>query len=139
MINHLDSRVEKSIIAPFYKNYYLNNQNKDAKKFVYIDIKTKNVNFISKNLNKAYTKFLYNHQTPDIFHFTYFNQKYYLKKTAAKTMTETVRNWRNYLPGIVPTPHPSWRTTAWLRKNPWFEADVVPELRERLANALNKS
>ncbi|MBT3907512.1 MAG: uracil-DNA glycosylase family protein [Rhodospirillaceae bacterium] len=68
-----------------------------------------------------------------------YAQKYYLKKTAAKTMTETVRNWRNYLPGIVPTPPPSWRTTAWLRKNPWFEADVVPELRERLANALNKS
>ena len=66
-------------------------------------------------------------------------QKYYLKKTAAKTMTETVRNWRNYLPGIIPTPHPSWRTTGWLRKNPWFETDVVPELRKRVANALNAS
>jgi len=87
LINHLDSRVEKSIIAPFYKNYYLNNQNKDAKKFVYIDIKTKNVNFISKNLNKAYTKFLYNYQTPDIFHFTYFNQKYYLKKKSSYVIT----------------------------------------------------
>ena len=87
LINHLDSRVEKSIIAPFYKNYYLNNQNKDTKKFVYIDIKTKNVNFISKNLNKAYTKFLYNYQTPDIFHFTYFNQKYYLKKKSSYVIT----------------------------------------------------
>lgn len=87
LINHLDSSVEKSIIAPFYKNYYLNNQNKDAKKFVYIDIKTKYVNFISKNLNKAYTKFLYNYQTPDIFHFTYFNQEYYLKKKSSYVIT----------------------------------------------------
>ena len=87
LINNLDSSVEKLIIAPFHKNYYLNNQNTSVKKFIYLDTKTKNVNFISKNLNKAYTKFLYNCQTPDIFHFTYFNQKYYLKKKSSYVMT----------------------------------------------------
>jgi uracil-DNA glycosylase family 4 len=64
-----------------------------------------------------------------------YAQKYYLGKSNKKTMTETVRHWRDYGPGIIPTPHPSWRTTAWLKRNPWFEMDVVPELRRR-TNAL---
>ncbi len=38
------------------------------------------------------------------------------------TMTDTVRAWRDYLPDLLPLPHPSWRTTAWERKNPWFAA-----------------
>jgi len=50
-----------------------------------------------------------------------------------RTMTETVRAWRDYAPAIIPTPHPSWRTTAWARKNPWFETELVPELRQRVA------
>jgi uracil-DNA glycosylase len=48
-------------------------------------------------------------------------------------MTETVRAWRDHLPEVLPLPHPSWRNTAWLRKNPWFEADLVPVLRQRVA------
>ena len=87
LINSLDLSVEKLIIAPFHKNYYLDKQNKNIKKFIYLDIETKNVNFISKNLNKAYTKLLYNYKTPDIFHFTYFNHKYYLKKKSSYVMT----------------------------------------------------
>ena len=87
LINNLDPKVKKLIIAPLHKNYYLDNQNKDVKKFIYLDTKTKYVNFISKNLNKVYTKFLYNYQTPDIFHFTYFNHKYYLKKKSSHVMT----------------------------------------------------
>ncbi len=59
-----------------------------------------------------------------------YAQKYYLGKTAQKTMTATVQAWREYLPRFLPTPHPSWRTTGWQRKNPWFEAEVVPELRQ---------
>ena len=47
-------------------------------------------------------------------------------------MTETVAAWRDYLPGVLPTPHPSWRTTHWTKKNPWFEAEVIPALRARL-------
>ncbi len=47
-------------------------------------------------------------------------------------MTETVREWRGYLPRFLPVPHPSWRNTGWIRKNPWFETDVLPELRQRV-------
>jgi uracil-DNA glycosylase len=47
-------------------------------------------------------------------------------------MTETVRAWRDYAPDYLPTPHPSWRTTHWRKKNPWFDAEIVPELRRRV-------
>ena len=47
-------------------------------------------------------------------------------------MTETVRAWRDYSPGFLPLPHPSWRNTGWLKRNPWFEAEVAPYLRQRV-------
>ena len=50
-----------------------------------------------------------------------------------RTMTETVRAWREYGPDVIPTPHPSWRTMAWARKNPWFDVELVPEIRRRVA------
>lgn len=62
-----------------------------------------------------------------------YAQKQYLGPAAAKTLTETVRAWREHLPGVLPTPHPSWRVTGWLRKNPWFEEEVLPELRRRVS------
>ena len=61
-----------------------------------------------------------------------YAQRWYLKDRMKKTMTETVHAWRDYLPEFLPTPHPSWRTTHWLKKNPWFEAEIVPELRRRV-------
>ena len=61
---------------------------------------------------------------------------YYLGAAAKGTMTETVAAWRNYLPRYLPLPHPSWRTTAWERRNPWFEAELLPELRRRMAALL---
>ena len=61
-----------------------------------------------------------------------YAQKYYLGRRAKGSLTETVRAWRDYLPGYLPTPHPSWRTTGWLKRNPWFEAELVPELRRRV-------
>ena len=61
-----------------------------------------------------------------------YAQAYYLGKTRKKTITETVRAWRDYLPEILPTPHPSWRTTGWQKKNPWFDDEVLPELRHRV-------
>lgn len=61
-----------------------------------------------------------------------YAQAYYLARARKGTMTETVRAWRDHLPDFLPTPHPSWRSTHWLRKNPWFEAEVVPELRKRV-------
>lgn len=51
-------------------------------------------------------------------------------------MTEHVRAFRDRLPRYFPLPHPSWRTTAWERNNPWFEADVLPSLRASVTAAL---
>jgi uracil-DNA glycosylase len=52
----------------------------------------------------------------------------------AQGVTETVRDWRRWLEsrGVLPLPHPSWRNTGWLKRNPWFEAELVPELRARV-------
>ena len=61
-----------------------------------------------------------------------YAQGYYLGARRKKTLTETVRAWRDYGPDVLPTPHPSWRTRHWAKKNPWFEAEVLPELRRRV-------
>ncbi len=61
-----------------------------------------------------------------------YAQAGFLKDDRRKTMTETVRNFRQYLPRYLPLPHPSWRTTAWEKKNPWFGKIVLPELRRRV-------
>jgi uracil-DNA glycosylase len=52
------------------------------------------------------------------------------------SLTETVRAWRDYLPGVVPLPHPSPRNVGWFKANPWFDAEVLPELRERVRAVL---
>jgi len=52
-------------------------------------------------------------------------------------MTDRVRAWRDHLPRYFPLPHPSWRTTAWERKNPWFQAEALPELRRLVGTTLN--
>ena len=52
-------------------------------------------------------------------------------------VTRTVRSWRRHLArALLPLPHPSWRNTAWLRRNPWFEDELVPQLRRRVAAAI---
>jgi uracil-DNA glycosylase len=48
-------------------------------------------------------------------------------------VTQTARDWRAHWPAALPTPHPSWRNTGWLKRNPWFEAEAVPALRARVA------
>lgn len=55
---------------------------------------------------------------------------------AAKGVTETVSRWREFLPNALPLPHPSWRNTGWLKKNPWFEEDLLPVLQAQVAKAL---
>ncbi|MGR3759951.1 uracil-DNA glycosylase family protein [Roseobacteraceae bacterium NS-SX3] len=47
-------------------------------------------------------------------------------------VTETVRGWRGHAPQVFPLPHPSWRNTGWLRKNPWFAEELLPVLRARV-------
>ena len=64
-----------------------------------------------------------------------YAQNYYLQ-ARRRTLTETVTNWREFAPAIIPTPHPSWRTTAWQKKHPWFEAELVPELQRRVAQLI---
>ena len=51
-------------------------------------------------------------------------------------MTEWVRRFRELGPAIIPLPHPSWRTTGWERRNPWFSEELVPWLRQAVAEAL---
>ncbi len=55
---------------------------------------------------------------------------------APKGVTATVGRWREFLPGALPLPHPSWRNTGWLKKNPWFEAELLPVLKSHVTKAL---
>lgn len=52
------------------------------------------------------------------------------------TVTDTVAHWRDYAPDIYPLPHPSPRNNIWLRRNPWFEQKLVPELQQRVRQVL---
>ena len=61
-----------------------------------------------------------------------YAQRYYLGNTRKKTLAETVRAFAEYGPGIFPLVHPSPRNQRWLKTNPWFENEVVPELRKRV-------
>jgi len=61
---------------------------------------------------------------------------YYLPGKRTRSMTEAIARWREFLPEFFVLPHPSWRTTSWLRANPWFENEVLPELRARAAAVL---
>ena len=63
-----------------------------------------------------------------------YAQKYYLKKAAKKTLTETVRNYKEYLPSYFVLPHPSPRNRFWLTKNPWFEEKVIDNLKKEIKN-----
>jgi uracil-DNA glycosylase len=65
-----------------------------------------------------------------------YAQKWHLGK-AAGTVTDAVAAWRDHAPRVFPLPHPSWRNTAWLKKNPWFEAELLPVLRARVQEVLN--
>ena len=63
-------------------------------------------------------------------------QGYYLRDRAKATMTETVRGFAAFGPDQFPLPHPSWRSTGWMRRNPWFEAEALPGLRLSVRSAL---
>lgn len=65
-----------------------------------------------------------------------YAQDWALGPRAMGNMTETVRAWRDYAPSYLPMPHPSWRNTGWLKRNPWFEAEVAPYLRQRVLEIL---
>ena len=61
-----------------------------------------------------------------------YAQKQFLGIRRGKSLTETVQAWRIYGPDFIPLPHPSWRTVGWQRRNPWFDSEVLPNLRRRV-------
>jgi uracil-DNA glycosylase len=60
-------------------------------------------------------------------------QAYYLH---TRNLTDAVRDFRTHGPGFFPLPHPSWRSGLWIKRNPWFETDVLPVLRAGVRKAL---
>ena len=64
-------------------------------------------------------------------------QRWHLGGKVKENMTETVRAWRDTAPRYIPLPHPSWRNTGWLKKNPWFEEELLPVLRRRVRRVLS--
>ena len=72
-----------------------------------------------------------------------YAQKWHLGARMKRNMTLTVKNWREYFetgePRVIPLPHPSWRNNGWLKKNPCFEAEVLPVLRRETARLTNIS
>lgn len=66
-----------------------------------------------------------------------YAQKWHIGHQMEKTLTATVQKWQSFLDqGVIVTPHPSWRNNAWLKRNPWFETDLLPELRKRVHSLL---
>ena len=66
-----------------------------------------------------------------------YAQDYYLPPQTNKTLTETVKNFNNFLPGYFVLPHPSPRNNIWQAKNAWFRKDVIPELQKRVGFELS--
>lgn len=68
-----------------------------------------------------------------------YAQKRYLGAKAGATMTGAVAAWRDFAPRYMPLPHPSWRNTAWLKRHPWFEEEVLPWLRTHVRTLIGGS
>lgn len=62
---------------------------------------------------------------------------YHLGDRRKRTLTETVEAWKTFMPGHLPLPHPSGRNNIWLKRNPWFEAEVLPALRRRVSDLIS--
>ncbi|MCK1255777.1 uracil-DNA glycosylase family protein [Streptococcus uberis] len=65
-----------------------------------------------------------------------YAQNYYLSEQQKKTLTETVKAFQDYLPTYFPLVHPSPRNQIWLKRNPWFEEEVVPQLQKKVQEIL---
>lgn len=67
-----------------------------------------------------------------------YAQRYYLGEKFKKNLTETVRSYQEYLPHFIVLPHPSPRNRFWLTKNPWFEEELIPQLKIRIKETFPK-
>jgi uracil-DNA glycosylase len=72
-----------------------------------------------------------------------YAQAWHLGAARPASLTETVRDWRKVFsassqPHVLPLPHPSWRNTSWLRRNPWFEMELLPFLKAEIRRRLNE-
>jgi uracil-DNA glycosylase len=65
-----------------------------------------------------------------------YAQSWHLGQSPRQRLTDTVKAWNELVPGVIPLPHPSPRNNMWLKKNPWFEQDVLPELKAAVKSAL---
>ncbi|QOW20906.1 uracil-DNA glycosylase family protein [Lysobacter ciconiae] len=65
-----------------------------------------------------------------------YAQAYFLGPSRPGNLTATMRQWRDFLPRYLPLPHPSPRNVAWFKANPWFEGEVLPELRDEVRRVL---
>jgi uracil-DNA glycosylase len=65
-----------------------------------------------------------------------YAQRHYLPQTRRSSLTARVAAFDSLAPDTICLPHPSWRSTGWMRRNPWFTATIVPRLRERVADVL---
>lgn len=63
---------------------------------------------------------------------------WHLQGFRGQTLTETVKGWKKFGPDVIPLPHPSPRNNIWLKKNPWFEQQLVPKLKNRVKNILQE-
>lgn len=68
-----------------------------------------------------------------------YAQKYYLKNMAKRNLTETVKNFHEYLPEYFPLPHPSPRNNIWQKKNQWFKVNLLPVLKAEVGLILDSS
>ena len=66
-----------------------------------------------------------------------YAQAWHLGQLVKQNLTETVKAWKEFGPEIIPLPHPSPRNNIWLKKNPWFEQEVLPKLQAKVKSILN--
>jgi len=70
-----------------------------------------------------------------------YAQSWHLGAARSASLTDTVRDWRRVLgaaaPAMLPLPHPSWRNSGWLKRNPWFGTDLLPFLKEQIAHRVD--
>lgn len=66
-----------------------------------------------------------------------YAQNYYLGKKKLKTLTDTVKNYHQFLPKYFVLPHPSPRNNTWMKKNPWFKNEVIPTLKNKVLESLS--